>query len=87
MPPELGLCDRLRRPVVLVDHASEHLALRNWQVRLGAGLAVVLGWSLLAGLMRAAVVMGGLVGEDGPQVLLVVDEHPVGALPPRDCFR
>jgi hypothetical protein len=26
MPPELGSCDRLRRPVVLVDHASEHLA-------------------------------------------------------------
>jgi hypothetical protein len=27
----------VRSPVVLVDHASGHLALRNWQVQRGAG--------------------------------------------------
>src|SRR5205823_13984714 len=84
MPPELGSRDRLRRPVVLVDHASEHLAPLNRQVQPGAGLAVVVGWSLLAGLVRAVpVVMGGVPAQDGPQVLFAVDEHPVGAL--RSC--
>jgi hypothetical protein len=44
-------------------------------------LVVVVGRSLLAGLVRAVpVVVSGVLAEDGPQVPFTVDEHPVGAL-------
>jgi hypothetical protein len=44
-------------------------------------LVVLVGRSLLEGLVRAvAVVMSGVLAEDGPQVPFTVDEHPVGAL-------
>jgi hypothetical protein len=44
---------------------------------------VVVGWSLLAGLVRAVtVVMAGVLRENRPQVPVVVDQHPVGALRP-----
>ena len=44
-------------------------------------MVVLVGRSLLAGLVRAvAVVMSGVLAEDGPQVPFTVDEHPVGAL-------
>jgi hypothetical protein len=67
--------------VVLVDHAAEHLLSLNRQVQRSADLAVLVGWSLLAGLVRAVpAVMAGVFAEDRPQVPFVVDEHPVGAL-------
>ena len=60
-----GLCDQLRRLVVLVDHATEDLAPSDRQVQRRAGLAVLVGRSLLAGLVRAvAVVMAGVLAED-----------------------
>ena len=44
-------------------------------------MAVLVGRSLLAGMVRAVpVVMSGVLAEDGPQVPFTVDEHPVGAL-------
>jgi len=44
-------------------------------------LVLLVGRSLLAGLVRAVpVVMSGVLTEDGPQVPFTVDEHPVGAL-------
>ena len=44
-------------------------------------MVVLVGRSLLAGLVRAVpVVMSGVLAEDGPQVPFTVDEHPVGAL-------
>jgi hypothetical protein len=60
-----GLCDQLRRLVVLVDHATEDLSPSDRQVQQRAGLAVLVGRSLLAGLVRAvAVVMAGVLAED-----------------------
>jgi hypothetical protein len=60
-----GLCDQLRRLVVLVDHATEDLSPSDRQVQRRAGLAVLVGRSLLAGLVRAvAVVMAGVLAED-----------------------
>jgi hypothetical protein len=42
---------------------------------------VLVGWSLLAGLVRPVpVVMAGVRAQDRPQVPFAVDEHPVGAL-------
>jgi len=38
--------------VVLVDHAAENLASLDRQVQRRAGLAVVVRWSFLAGLVR-----------------------------------
>ena len=67
--------------MVLVDYAAEHLAPLDRQVQRRAGLAVVAGWSLLAGLVRAVpVVMADVLAEHRPQVPLAVDQHPVGAL-------
>ena len=60
-----GLCDQLRRLVVLVDHATEDLAPSDRQVQRRAGLAVLVGRSLLAGLVRAvAVEMAGVLADD-----------------------
>jgi hypothetical protein len=51
--------------VVLVDHAAEHLAPPNRQIQGSAGLVVVVGWSVLAGLVRPVpVVMTGVLAED-----------------------
>ena len=67
-----------RRPA---DHAAEHLPSLKRQVQRNADLAVLVGWSLLEGLMRVVpVVMAGVLAEDRPQVPFAVDEHPVGAL-------
>ena len=54
-----------RSPVVLGDHAAEHFASLDRQVQRNVGLVVVIGWSLLAGLVRAvAVVMGDVDVQD-----------------------
>jgi hypothetical protein len=45
---------KLRCTVVLVDHAAEHLPPLYRQVHWRAVLVVVVGWSLLAGLVRPA---------------------------------
>ena len=51
------------------------------QVQRRAGLVVSVGWSLLAGLVRAMpVVMADILAQDGPQVPFAVDENPVSAL-------
>ena len=50
-----GSLAQLRRPVVLVDQAAEDLAPLDRQVQRRAGLVVVVGWSLLAGLVRAVL--------------------------------
>jgi hypothetical protein len=82
-----GSYDQLRGLVVLVDHAAEYFTPLDWQVQRRAGLVVVVGRSLLAGLVRAApVVMGGVLTQDGPQMPFAVDEHPVGALGSRGAY-
>jgi hypothetical protein len=54
-----------RGSVVLVDDAAEYLAPPDWQVDWNGDLAVVVGRSLLAGLVRAVpVVMGGVLVQD-----------------------
>src|SRR5208282_3605084 len=79
--PTWGSYDQLRRLVVLVDNAVEHLAPLNRQVQRRAGLAVLVGRPLLAGLVRAVpVVVAGVLAEDWPQVPFAVDDRPVGAL-------
>jgi hypothetical protein len=76
-----GSYDQLRRLVVLVDHAAEHLPPPNRRVRRNVDLVVLVGWSLLAGLVRPVpVVMAGVLAQDRSQVPFAVDEHPVGAL-------
>jgi hypothetical protein len=76
-----GSLAQLRRPVVLVDHATEDFASLDRQLQRRAGLVIVVGWSLLAGLVRAvAVVMAGVLAQNRAQVPFAVDEHPVGAL-------
>jgi hypothetical protein len=41
----------------------------------------VIGWSLLAGLIGPVpVVVAGVLAQDRPEVLFVVDQHPAGAL-------
>jgi hypothetical protein len=81
MMSDLGSFAQLRCPVVLVDHAAEDLAPLDWQVQRQAGLVVVVGRSLLAGLVRAMpVVMAAVLSQDRAQVPFAVDEHPVGAL-------
>jgi len=60
-----GSCHQLRRLVVLVDHATEHLPPLDRQVQRRARWALVVGWSLLAGLVRAVpVVMAGILAQD-----------------------
>ena len=66
-------------------HAGHRHALsqdfRRLTVQRRARLAVVVGSSLLAGLVRAvAVVMAGLLAQHRSQMPFAVDEHPVGAL-------
>jgi hypothetical protein len=53
-----GSYDQLRRLVVLVDNAVEHLAPLDRQVQRRAGLAVLVGRPLLAGLLRAVPAAG-----------------------------
>jgi hypothetical protein len=56
--------------VVLVDHAAEHLPPLNWQVQRGSSQAVLIGWSLLAGLVGSVpVVMALLRDRRNPGVL------------------
>ena len=63
--PTWGSYDQLRRLVVLVDNAVEHLAPLDRQVQRRAGLAVLVGRPLLAGLVRAVpVVVAGVLAED-----------------------
>jgi len=60
-----GSYDQLCRLVVLADHATEHLAPLDRQVQRYAGLVVSVGWSFLAGLVRAVpVVMAGIFAQD-----------------------
>jgi hypothetical protein len=60
-----GSYDQLRCLVVLVDHTAEHFTSLDWQVQRWAGLAVLVGRPLLAGLVRAVpVVVGGVLAED-----------------------
>lgn len=55
----------LRRPVVLVDHASEHLASTDRCVRWHYSGLILVGWSLLTGLVRAVpVVMADVLAQD-----------------------
>src|ERR1039457_3839564 len=77
----MGFMIRLGNLVVLVDHAAEHLPLLDRQVQRTADLVIPVGWSLLAGLVRAVpVVMARLLAQHRPQMPLAVDGHPVGAL-------
>ena len=63
--PTWGSYDQLRRLVVLVDNAVEHHAPLDRQVQRRAGLAVLVGRPLLAGLVRAVpVVVAGVLAED-----------------------
>ena len=51
--------------VVLADHAAEYLPPPDWEVPRGGGLGFLVGWPLLAGLMRPVpVVVAGVLGED-----------------------
>jgi hypothetical protein len=45
--------------VILVDHATEYLAPLDRPVERNDDLVVVVGWSLLAGLVRAVLVVTG----------------------------
>ena len=66
MAADLGLVRSAKRcSVVLVDHATEHLAPLNRQVQRNADLIVLVGRPLLAGLVRAVpVVMAGVLAQD-----------------------
>ena len=57
MMSDLGSFAQLRCPVVLVDHATKHLPPLYWQVQRNAGLVILVGWSLLAGLVWAMPVV------------------------------
>ncbi len=60
--------------VVLVDHAAEYLASLNRQVERNGDLVVVIGWSLLAGLVRAVpVVVADVLAKGGPQVAFAIE--------------
>src|ERR1019366_406232 len=59
----------------------------NRQVQRRAVLIVLIGRSLLAGLVRPVpVVMAGVLAEYGPKVGFLVDQHPVGALGPCGAY-
>ena len=78
---DLGSSAQLRRPVVLVDHATEDLAPLDRQLHRRAALVIVVGRSLLTRLVRAVpVVMAGVLAQNRAQVPFAVDDHPVGAL-------
>src|ERR1019366_2639926 len=66
-----GLCDQLRRLVVLVDHATEDLSPSGRQVQRRAGLAVLGGRSLLAGLGRGGA---GVVTGSTPSLAKIVSK-------------
>jgi hypothetical protein len=81
MVSDLGLCDQLRRLVVLVDHATEDLSPSDRQVPRRASLAVLVGRSLLAGLGAGGGRCNGWRTRRGlTQVSFVLDQQPVGAL-------
>ena len=68
--------------MVLVDHAADDLPAMHRRVQHHDDLLVMIGCSLLPGLVRAVpVIVPGVGPENRPQVGLV-DEHPVGALGP-----
>jgi len=72
---------RLGGLVVLADDPAECRPPQDWEVQRGGGLGVLVGRTLLAGLVRPVpVVMAGVIAEGRSQVPFVVDEHPVGAL-------
>src|SRR6266699_2033733 len=73
------LSSRSRDSVVLVDHAAEYFAALHRCAERHDDRLVVVGWSLTAGLVRPVV---GVPSQHPPQVLFVVDQHPVGALGP-----
>ena len=67
--------------VGLADHPAGYLPPPDRQAQRGGGLGFLVGWPLLAGLMRPVpVVVAGVFAEDRPQVPFIVDEHPVAAL-------
>ena len=69
--------------VVLIDDAAEYLPALDRCARRHDSRRVVVGWSLLSGLVRAVtVVVAGELAEHRPEVPFVVDQHPVGALGP-----
>ena len=73
----------LRGPIVLVDHAAEHLPTLHRPVQRYEDLIVMIGWPLLAGLMGPVPVVVLFVGsQQRSQMGLVVDEHPIRALGP-----
>jgi hypothetical protein len=43
--------------VILIDHAAEHLPPLNWQVQQSVSEVVLVGWSLLAGLVGPVLVV------------------------------
>jgi len=60
-----GLCDQLGRLVVLADYATGDLVPSDRRVQRRAGLGVLVGRWLLAGLVRAVVVVvAGVLGDD-----------------------
>jgi len=74
---------RLRGPAVLVDHAAEYLPALHRRVQRRDGRLVMIGWPLIPGLVRPVpVIVPGVGPQYHPQVGLVVDQHPVGALRP-----
>ncbi len=69
---------------VLVDHAAEDFAALYRRVQPYGDRSVMVGWPLLAGLVRTMpVVVAGVGSKHRPQVRLAVDQHPVRAFGPR----
>jgi hypothetical protein len=67
--------------VLLVDHAAEYFPALDRCVKRHNYRRVMVGRSLLAGLVRAVtVVVARVLAEDGSKMPFAVDQHPVGAL-------
>src|SRR6266516_402640 len=82
-----GSLSRSRGPVVLVDHAAEHLAALHRRVKRHDGRLIAVGWPLMPGLVRPVpVVMPGIGPQHGPQMALAVDQHLVCALSPHGPY-
>ena len=74
------------RPGSTVDHAAEFPPPAR-EVQRNANLVVLVGWSLLTGLVRAVpVVMAGVLAQDRAQLLVAVEQHPVSALGSRGAY-
>jgi hypothetical protein len=66
--------------MVLVDRSAEHLSALNPAFQRHHNVLVLIGWALLAGLVRVVrVVMLGVLLQDRSKVAFVVDQHPVSA--------